>query len=76
MPLRPVFFEEVLDGEGRAQRARAEHVVAAAVSGSALDQGLVLGASRGLAQAGERVVLAEDADYRPARSRTCRKTRS
>ena len=59
-------FEEVPDGEGRAQRARAEHVVAAAVAGSALDKRLMLSAAGGLAESGEGVKLAQDADYRPS----------
>lgn len=63
---RAAALEEVLYGEGSAQRARTEHVVPAAVPRPAGDERPLLCTGCRLAEAGERVVFAEDADHRPS----------
>ena len=61
---RAAALEEVLYGEGSAQRARTEHVVPAAVPRPAGDERFFLRAVRRLAEPGKGVVFAEDADHR------------
>ena len=61
--------EVVLDRGCREQRGRAQHVVAAAVPVAAGHDLLRLGDAGDLGEAGQRVVLAEDGDHRPALAR-------
>ena len=55
-----------LDGPGRGQRARPQQIVPAAVAAAPRDKGLRLGQAGRLAQAGQGVELAQDADHRPS----------
>ena len=57
------FLEIALHRGRRGQRSRAEQVVPAAVPRSAGHERVRLGLPRGLAKAGERVELAQDADH-------------
>jgi hypothetical protein len=55
--------QPILEGDGGKQRCRAQKVVAAAVAGTAVDEGLAI--RRGvLRETGQCIVLAHDADHR------------
>src|SRR5581483_1303375 len=64
-PFDPRLLERLLGGEPGERAGRAEHGVAAAVAVAARDE-RVLGGLRLLREAGQRVVLGEDADDRAA----------
>ena len=67
MAVLQIFF----DGEGSRQRARAQHIVAAAVAVAAGDKLPALGSARLLGEAAEGVELGEDADDRLAGAIAC-----
>ena len=67
MAILQIFF----DGEGSRQRARAQHIVAAAVAVAAGDKLPALGSARLLGEAAEGVELGEDADDRLAGAIAC-----